>query len=230
MPDIKVLSLGGSIVAPGGVDVPFLRDLRGAILGYLEEDPQRRLILVCGGGRICRDYQQAYREIVPDPEDEAADWIGIATTRVNAELVRQTLAPHCPDPVVQDPSAVSLFTGRILVGGGWKPGFSSDYDAVVLAERFGADTVINLSNVDRVYTADPKLDRSALPIERSSWDEILDLLGGDWKPGLNAPFDPVAARRARAVGLTCVVAAGRDVSNTMAILTGKPYVGTTITP
>jgi uridylate kinase len=229
MPDVKVISLGGSIIAPDGVDVSFLRSFRAAILSYLGEDAGRRLILVCGGGKVCRDYQRAFREIVPDRPD-AEDWIGVAATRVNAELVRQLLAPHCPDPVVLDPSAVSLFTGRVLVGGGWKPGFSSDFDAVVLAERFSAGTVLNLSNIDRVYTADPRRDPAARPLDRVSWGELLSLIGEEWKPGLNAPFDPVAAKRARAAGLTCVVAAGRDVANTVAILTGKPYVGTTISP
>jgi uridylate kinase len=230
MPDVKVISLGGATIAPEGVDIAFLREFRSAILAYLEEGPERRLILVCGGGRVCRDYQHAYRQIVPGGSAEAQDWIGVSATRVNAELVRQILEPHCPDPVVLDPTELDLFTGRILVGGGWKPGFSTDYDAVVLAERFSAGTVVNLSDIDRVYTADPRKDPSARPLERMRWDELLSLTGEEWKPGLNAPFDPIAARRAREAGLTCVVAAGRDVRNTMAILTGRSYVGTTITP
>jgi len=235
MPDTIVVSLGGSIIAPDGVDVAFLRAFRSSILGYLAEDAGRRLILVCGGGRVCRDYQRAYRDVMAQGERtagsaEAQDWIGVAATRVNAELVRQIFAPHCPDPVVLDPTAVSLFTGRILVGGGWKPGFSSDFDAVVLAERFSAGTVLNLSNIDRVYTADPRKDPSARPLDRTTWDELIALIGEEWVPGLNAPFDPVAAKRARDARLTCVVAAGRDVGNTAAILGGRPYVGTTITP
>lgn len=229
MPDVKVISLGGSIIAPDGVDVAFLASFRAAILSYLAENEARRLILVCGGGKICRDYQRAFRELEPG-RPEAEDWIGVAATRVNAELVRQLLAPHCPDPVVQDPTAVTMFAGRVLVGGGWKPGFSTDFDAVVLAERFSAGTLLNLSNVDRVYTADPRKDPSARPLERVSWSELLSLTGEEWRPGLNAPFDPVAARRARSAGLTCVVAAGRNVANTLAILTGRPYEGTTITP
>ncbi len=218
MRDVKVLSLGGSLIAPDGVDVTFLRDFRSAILSYLEQDAGRRLILVCGGGRVCRDYQRAYRDTVPGGTHDAEDWIGIAATRVNAELVRQIFALHCPDPVVLDPTAVNLFTGRILVGG------------VVLAARSPAGTVLNLSNIDHVYTADPRKDPAARPIDRIRWNELLALVGEEWKPGLNVPFDPVAAKRASSAGLTCIVAAGRDVANTLAILTGKAYTGTTITP
>ena len=230
MPDIKVISLGGSIIAPDGVDVPFLRELRDALLGYLEEDPGRRLIVICGGGKICRDYQRAYRQLASSPSQEAEDWVGVMATRLNAELVRQLLAPHAPDPVVTDPTSVSLFAGRVLVGAGWKPGFSTDYDAVLLAQRFSAPLLINLSNVSRVYSADPGADSSARPLERLSWEELLRLTGTTWKPGLNAPFDPVAARRAREIGLRCIVADGRDLANTLSILRGEAYAGTTIGP
>lgn len=230
MPAPTVISLGGSIVAPDGVDVRFLAELRSALFAYLDGDGSRRLIVVCGGGRICRDYQRAYREIVRSPADEAEDWIGVAATRVNAELVRQILAPHAPDPVVQDPSTVGVFTGRVLVAGGWKPGFSSDYDAVVLAERFGARVLVNLSDIDRVYSADPRADPSARPLDAVRWDELLKLIGEAWKPGMKAPFDPVAARRARDAGLSCIVASGRDVKNTVAILTGARFIGTMIRP
>jgi hypothetical protein len=40
------------------------------------------------------------------------------------------------------------FSGRVLMAAGWKPGFSTDYDAVVLAERFGARIrILMLSNI-----------------------------------------------------------------------------------
>ena len=45
-----VISLGGSIVAPDKPDVPFLRDFLALSTAWLEEDPERRLILVVGGG------------------------------------------------------------------------------------------------------------------------------------------------------------------------------------
>ena len=235
MPNTKVISLGGSIIAPDWVDVRYLRDLRAALIEYLEQDPERRLILVCGGGAPAREYQRAYREILADgngapPEPEAQDWIGIAATRLNAELLRQLLAQYCAERVVIDPVEVNVFPGRVLVAAGWKPGFSTDYDAVLLAEKFQADTLLNLSNIARVYEADPKTHPEARPLERMTWAELRNLVGDTWTPGQNVPFDPVATGYAARIGLKVVVAAGRDIENLVAILNERDFIGTVIGP
>jgi uridylate kinase len=114
------------------------------------------------------------------------------------------------------------------VAAGWKPGFSSDFDAVLLAERFGAGLVINLSNIEKVYTADPKTNPGAKPIDSISWDDFRALTGDEWVPGKNVPFDPVASRRASELGLKVVCAAGRNLPNLRLILEGKPFTGTVI--
>jgi uridylate kinase len=235
LPNTKVISLGGSIVAPEGVDVPFLRELRQALFEYLEADPERRLILVCGGGAPAREYQRAYREIMESgdgaaPEAEAQDWIGIAATRLNAELLRQLLARYCAERVVIDPLEVSLFPGRVLVAAGWKPGFSTDYDAVLLAEKFQADTLLNLSNIAMVYERDPKTHPDARPLERMSWADLQRLVGDTWTPGQNVPFDPVATAYAAKIGLKVIVAAGREIGNLKAILNEEEFTGTVIGP
>jgi uridylate kinase len=119
-------------------------------------------------------------------------------------------------------------TGRVLVAAGWKPGFSSDNDAVLLAERFGAGSVINLSNIEQVYTDDPKKNPDARPIDAISWPDFRALVGDEWKPGKNVPFDPVASRRAAELGLKVICAAGRDLENLGKILRGEAFLGTTI--
>jgi uridylate kinase len=115
-----------------------------------------------------------------------------------------------------------------MLAAGWKPGFSTDMDAVLLAERFGADMVVNLSNIAKVYTADPKVDPSASPIDDIDWASFRRIVGNEWKPGANLPFDPVATAKAAELGLTVVCAAGRDLDNLKAILDGRPFTGTTI--
>lgn len=225
-----VISVGGSLLAPDGVDAAFVRGFVKAIEGFLERDAERRAVVVCGGGMIARLYQKAYREIAAEPSADAQDWIGVAATRVNAELVRQLLGRWCRDPVVADPSTAGPFAGRVLVGAGWKPGFSTDYDAVLLAERFQAARLINLSNIRQVYTADPKQDPAARPLDRLSWQQLRAIVGDEWTPGKNSPFDPVAARRAAAAHLEVVVAAGADLANFESILEGRRFVGTVIGP
>lgn len=224
----KVLSLGGSIVAPDIPDTAFIRDFVAAARRWLAGDASRRLILVVGGGGPARAWQKAYREAATEQDSDAQDWIGIMATRLNATLIRGLFADLCPHDVVTDPTSVTVFGGTVLVAAGWKPGFSTDFDAVVLAERFQADVVVNLSNIAKVYTADPKADPSATPIDTISWADFRAMVGDEWSPGKNVPFDPIASKRAEAIGLRVICAAGRDIPNIEAILDGKPFVGTTI--
>jgi uridylate kinase len=225
---VKVLSVGGSILAPDSVDADFIGKFSGEMRAYLDGNPERRLIMVVGGGGPARSYQNACRKVLPSAGHEALDWIGIMATRLNAQLLKAVFAELCPMDVVTDPTAAELFTGRVMVAAGWKPGFSTDYDAVLLAERFGADTVVNLSNIAKVYTADPKLDPKATPIDNISWKDFKAIIGDEWVPGKNLPFDPVATKRAAELGLTVICAAGTDLPNLHSILHGLPFNGTTI--
>lgn len=230
MKDIKIVSLGGSIIAPDGVDVAFLRKFYRAMLEYLSKDEGRRLIFITGGGNPARVYQQAYCEVADGNDSTLKDWIGIAATRLNGQLVKSIFADLCKNEVVTDPSVPSDFSGRVMVAAGWKPGWSTDFDAVVLAERFDADTVINLSNISQVYTADPRVDPNAIPLDKMSWDELKALVGDEWIPGKNVPFDPVATKRASELGLRVITADGKDIPNLMAILEGNSFKGTVIGP
>ncbi len=226
---IKVISLGGSIVAPDGIDTEFLKRFRAVVQEYVSTT-HRRLILVIGGGAPARAYQTAFREVAEDDNSDEADWIGVAATKLNAALLRAVFRDMCPNPVVSDPTGDIDFHGDLLIASGWKPGFSTDFDAVLLAERFGAEGVINLSNIERVYTADPRTDPSATPIDAISWSEFTNLVGDVWSPGSNLPFDPVATRKAYELGLKVVVARGTDIENLRRILHDESFIGTRIGP
>jgi len=225
---VTVISLGGSIVAPGGVDEVFVKDFVALIGELLTQDEKRRFILVVGGGGPARAWQNAYRNIVSSTENEEADWIGIMATRLNAQLVKAVMGEWCTQEVVYDPTQVEPLMGRVLVAAGWKPGFSSDYDAVLLAERFQADAVINLSNIEKIYTDDPKKNPEAKPIDAISWADFCTMVGDEWVPGKNVPFDPVASRHAAKLGLKVICAAGNNLPNLKKMLLGEPFTGTTI--
>jgi len=230
MADVTVISLGGSLIAPDVLDTAFLASFHRLALGHLEADRQRKLIVICGGGGLARRYQAACRELSSSASNDDLDWIGIAATRVNAELVRRMFGDRCGGGVVTDPTGARKFAGHVMVAAGWKPGFSTDNDAVILARRFGAGTLVNLSNIAKVYTADPKKDPSAKPLDAVSWPEFRKIVGEEWSPGRNTPFDPAATRAAAAARLRVVFADGRDLANLAAILDGRPFVGTTIGP
>jgi uridylate kinase len=230
MTDIRIISLGGSIIVPDKVDTVFLKAFYDTICFYCDHNETHKLILVCGGGESAREYQNAYRKIVTKPNHDAADRIGISATRLNASLMKEIFSEYCSDEVVIDPTSVSRFSGKILIAAGWKPGFSTDYDAVILAERFSAEEVINLSNIAKVYTDDPKKNTDAVPLDAISWNKFRQIVGDTWEPGKNAPFDPVAAKNAAKLHLKVIFAAGRDIDNLGKILNRKPFDGTVIGP
>jgi len=226
---VTVISLGGSIVAPKEVDVEFLKSFVGIIRSFIEADSNRRFIFVVGGGGPARIWQNAFREIAAgDVKNDDADWIGIMATRLNAQLIKAIMGEWCAQEVVTNPNEVDPLTGKVLVAAGWKPGFSTDYDAVLLAERFGAQMLINLSNIEKVYTADPKTDKNARPIDKISWADFRAMVGDEWVPGKNVPFDPVASRHAEKIGLKVICAAGKNLDNLRNILNDKDFTGTTI--
>nr|QQK86651.1 uridylate kinase [Treponema denticola] len=229
---VTVLSVGGSIVAPDKPDFDFLDKFSKTIRNWLLQDSSRKIIMVIGGGAPARDYQNAYRKVcdlrkAPAKSDEA-DWIGIMATRLNAQLVKAVFEDLCPNPVVYDPTTVDMFGGQILVAAGWKPGFSTDNDAVVLAERFSGNLVVNLSNIAKVYTDDPKKNPEARPIDSISWEDFIKIVGTEWVPGKNTPFDPIASQRAQKAGIKVICAAGKDIENLENILNGKDFKGTVI--
>lgn len=228
MGQVNVLSLGGSIIAPNGVDSAFLGSFFSAIAEYLRQNRSRKIILVTGGGAPARAYQDAYRHLAKEPDADALDWIGIAATRLNGTLVRAIFSEFCHDELVTDPTGPISFSGQVLVAAGWKPGFSTDTDAVYLAERFHATMLVNLSNIAKVYTADPKTDPHATPVDTISWEDFRLLVGDSWTPGKNVPFDPIAAKKAQEINLKVICADGKNIANTMAILSGNTFYGTVI--
>ena len=228
----KILSVGGSIIAPDKPDSGFLTSFIAMIKDWLNADPARRHILVAGGGAPARVYQNAYKEVAAELreniEGDAADKIGIMATRLNAELVKALCGELCKNDVVYNPTENIEFSGRILVAAGWKPGFSTDNDAVLLAEKFSADTVLNLSNIEKVYTDDPKKNPSAKPIDSISWQDFRKMVGDNWTPGKNTPFDPIASKKAEELNLKVICASGKNIENIKNILDGKDFVGTKI--
>jgi len=232
---VTVISLGGSIVAPDGVDIEFLKKFVSLIKSFIEADSTRQFIFVVGGGAPARRYQSAYREIAASFggtsikfKDDEADWVGIMATRLNAQLIRALMSDWCGQEVVTNPHEAQQLTGNVLVAAGWKPGFSTDFDAVLLAEKFGADMVLNLSNIDKVFTADPKVDPNASPIDTISWADFRAMVGDEWVPGKNVPFDPIASRHAEKISLKVICAGGRNLENLENILNGREFTGTTI--
>jgi len=217
-----VISLGGSIIVPAGIDTDFLKRFRKIILGL----EQARFVIICGGGKICRNYQNAASEMT-EISKEDLDWIGIQATRLNAELVRSIFGETAYEKVIHDPHEEIDNSKRIVIGAGFEPGSSTDLRAVQVAERFDAGMVVNMSNIDYVYDDDPKKNPHAKKLTSITWADFRKLVGSEWAPGLNMPFDPIASKEAEKLGLEVVII-GNDMENLERLLKGKNFKGTTV--
>ncbi len=210
------ISVGGSLIAPKEIDADFIKSLRNIVNAHRD----KRFIIVCGGGSICRSYQRAAGTLGASTEE--MDWVGIFATYLNARLMASALGENkiLKSPLEKIPKR------RIVVASGWKPGWSTDYDAVILARRVGAKEIINLTNVPYVCDKDPNKFNDAKPVKAITWDEYRKICGNKWTPGANLPFDPVASREAQKAGLIVVIMKGLE--NLERRLKGSSFAGTTI--
>ncbi|MDO8594609.1 MAG: UMP kinase [bacterium] len=222
-----IISLGGSIVVPDGIDTKFISAFRKLIEERLALGES--FIIIVGGGKVCRRYQAAAQEL-GIVDKEPLDWVGIYATRLNADLLRVSFKESAHGEIITDPDALSSVSSPIAVGAGWKPGHSTDFDAVLMAEKTGAKRIINLSNIDFVYDKDPRAFPDAKKIEKATWPEFRAILPAPtaWVPGLNAPFDPVAAKRADELGLEIAIMNGNNLENLKNYLEGESFKGSVI--
>ena len=165
-----IVSVGGSLIVPDGVDSDFLSRLRDLVTQKVREGFS--FYIITGGGKLARGWRDAAKEVAPEVGNESLDWIGIAGTRLNAELVRSLFPSFEVPPVILDMREPVASDSPVVVAGGLSPGWSTDYCAVLAAKTVGARKLINLSNIDFVYTADPRENPEAMKIEKIKWDEF----------------------------------------------------------
>jgi uridylate kinase len=220
-----VVSVGGSLIVPDQIDTDFLTRFKDLILEKVKHG--FTFTIIAGGGSTARRYQDAANSVTPLSQFDL-DWIGIHSTRLNGQLLRDIFVGYAHPQVIKNPTIDIEADEPIIIAAGWQPGCSTDYDAVLMAKNLGATRLVNLSNIDYVYTADPKKDPRATKIEKSSWSDFRALLPTEWNPGLSSPFDPIAAKEAEALGLEVAIINGKKLKEFSHYLDGKPFVGTVI--
>ncbi len=227
--DKVIISVGGSLVVPnGGIDTEFLKRLNAFVRNQLANHKERQFFLVIGGGTTARHYRDAGREVVGhDLTEDDMDWLGIHATRLNAQLVRTIFRDIAHPNLIKHYEIIRKVPEQVVVAAGWRPGWSTDYCATLLCEDYHIKTVINMSNISQVYEKDPRQFPEAKPIDKISWAGFRGLIGDKWSPGMNAPFDPIAAKRAQEFGIKVVVL-GKDFTNLTNFFENKQFIGTVI--
>ncbi|MFH1470223.1 MAG: UMP kinase [Candidatus Micrarchaeota archaeon] len=221
-----VLSVGGSMINPGEPNSGFLRELARILL---RAHQKTQIAVVAGGGKPARIYANSIREL--GGSQFMADKAAILATRQNASLLISSLGkgawPTVPETFEE--AALASASGKIVVMGGTIPGITTDTDAALLAELLGAGKLINISNVDGIYTSDPKKDKSAKKLQALSFQDLARLasLGDSRKPGENFVFDSFACK---IIARSKIEAhfIGSQISDIESAISGKGHNGSVV--
>jgi len=220
-----VVKLGGALFRREP-NVAALKDMGKVLSGFVREGNQ--LVLVAGGGENARTYIGAARKL--GAEESTCDLLGIQITRANAELLRLAMgsiaSSKIPTTLSDLPHCVG--SGKAVVMGGLHPGQSTNAVAALAAEITRAEILVNGTDVDGVYSEDPKQNPKAKLIRSVNVDKLLGwAMGGEVFAGRYELLDPLAIKIMQRAKMPTRFVSLADPGNILAALQGKD-VGTRV--
>lgn len=142
--------------------------------------------LVIGGGNIFRGVAGATKGM----DRVTGDHMGMLATMINALALQDALEqkgiqtrvlsgiemPKISESYIRRRAVRHLEKGRVVIfgAGTGNPYFSTDTAAALRANEIAAEVVMKATNVDGVYTADPRTDPTATKYDRVSYQEVLE--------------------------------------------------------
>jgi uridylate kinase len=179
-----LLKLSGEALAEGGEGIynhAFLAEVAQTIKRCVEEGVG--VAIMVGAGNIWRGRQGV------DMDRTVADSMGMLATCINAMMLSETFKAAGLDACVLTSIGMEPFAeqysarvarkyldeGKVVVlgGGSGLPFFSTDTGAALRAAEIEADVLLMAKNIDGIYTADPKVDPTAVKLDSLSCTEIL---------------------------------------------------------
>jgi len=221
------ICFGGSIVAPDKPNTDLIQEIAKAVQAL--RDKRYEVLIVTGGGGPARMYIEAAEKFGTSHSD--LDKIGIDVTRLHARMIISALGEIAePDPMTTIEAAVrSVSKNKVPVMGGTMPGQTTDAVAAMLAKASGSQMLIFFSDVDGVYTADPKRDPKAKKIETMTTRELgKQFATVKAEPGMKTIMDPVAAKLIERSKFKTLVMGAYEIKHLPKILEGASHSGTTI--
>ncbi|HEX2591108.1 MAG TPA: UMP kinase [Rhizomicrobium sp.] len=166
-----------------GIDVETVdriaEDIRETVKGGVE------VCLVIGGGNIFRGLAGAAKGI----DRATADYMGMLATVMNALAMQAALErlgiptrvqsaipmASVSEPYIRRRALRHLEKGRVVIfaAGTGNPFFTTDTAAALRAAEMGCDAMMKATQVDGVYSADPKKDPNAERFDSLSYHEVL---------------------------------------------------------
>lgn len=144
------------------------------------------IAIVIGGGNIFRGVQAEENGI----DKAQGDYMGMLATMINGialqsaienvgvytRLMSAVQMDQFAEPYIRRRAVRHLEKGRIVIfgAGTGNPYFTTDTAAALRAIEIGADIVIKGTNVDGIYTADPKKDPNAKKFNQLSFQEVYE--------------------------------------------------------
>ncbi len=225
--NVFVVSVGGSVLLGQKPDAENVSEITSCLNDLIRQG--YKLVLVIGGGKVCRDYVNAAKHL--GANNFELDELGIKVSKVNASLLISAIENSFPDVLADIKQAEEVLAqGKTPVYGGIMPGFTTDAVAALLAEYLNA-TFINLSNVDGIFTADPAMHPSARMYRELSYDNLLEILySNSMRPSQNLIIDLPAATILKRSSITAFFLNGHDMQNFRAAVQGSSFKGTIVRP
>ena len=221
-----LLKVSGEALLGGqafGIDDAVIGRIAGDIADAVKAGA--RVGIVTGGGNIFRGMhiQRAGGNRV------AGDQMGMLATVMNAIALRQKLGeigvparifsaiamPEICETYSQHAAEAAFEAGEVLLfaAGAGIPFVTTDTAAALRAAELGCDALLKATQVDGVYSADPKRDKGAERYETLTYDEVLSR-------GLQV-MDIGAIALARDNGIPVIVFSIQEPGALVEILKGK---------
>ena len=166
-----------------GIDADTLAEIAMDIADVAERGA--RVAVVVGGGNIFRGISGAAHGI----DRVKGDFMGMLATVMNGLALEQALKragqaaslySGLPVPTVckafsRDEAAADLERGAVVVlaGGTGNPFFTTDTTAALRAAELGCDSILKATQVDGIYSQDPKINPRAERYDRLTFSEVL---------------------------------------------------------
>ena len=180
---IKLSGEGLAGTAKTGIDTEVIRSLVYELKQIVRLGV--KVCVVIGGGNFFRGAKNA----TADMDRSIADQVGMLATVMNALALRSALLKADVEAVIYSGFAVpracenynfekatqALQAGKVVIfaGGTGNPYFTTDTGAALRAVEMHCDVLMKATQVDGVYSADPRTDPSAERYERISYTDVL---------------------------------------------------------
>ena len=187
-----------------------------------------RWCIVVGGGEEARRYVKAARSL--GVNESICDLIAVKVTRINALLLASLLGERAIQKIPESLEELIQYSsrGRIVVMGGLQPGQSTIAVSALAAEAINADKLIVATDVDGIYTDDPKLNPDARLLEEVTLSQLMKIVEKtSHKAGEYKLIDMVAYKVLSRSHIQTIYLNGMDPENVKRAIMGEK-VGTLI--